>query len=161
MSKAKIINILFSGIGGQGVLKAAEISAWAAILEGYHVKKSEVHGMAQRGGSVESHLRFAKEVFSPLVPAGEVDYLVPFHIDEGLRQEHLLRKEGINLDKYLKNAHAYLPDARYLNIFLLGVLSQFLPIKKANWQKAIEKELFSRNLVENKAIFLKGGEVKL
>ncbi len=56
--KTGTVNILFCGTGGQGVLSAAEICGWAALFAGCHVKKSEVHGMAQRGGSVESHLRF-------------------------------------------------------------------------------------------------------
>jgi indolepyruvate ferredoxin oxidoreductase, beta subunit len=62
------VNVLFCGVGGQGVLKSAEVLGWAALLEGHHAKKSEIHGMAQRGGSVESHLRFGKEVYSPLIP---------------------------------------------------------------------------------------------
>ena len=66
----KTYNITFGGTGGQGILKAAEICGWAAMFAGYHVKKSEVHGMAQRGGSVESHVRFGKKVFSPIVSAG-------------------------------------------------------------------------------------------
>lgn len=63
MLKSTTINILFCGIGGQGVLTASEICGQAAMFEGYHVKKSEVHGMAQRGGSVESHLRLEKKFF--------------------------------------------------------------------------------------------------
>ena len=60
--------ILFYGIGGQGVLAAAEICARAALIEGHDVKKTEVHGMAQRGGSVESFVRFGTKVLSPLPP---------------------------------------------------------------------------------------------
>ena len=71
----RTVNILFCGTGGQGVLKAAEVCGWAAMFAGLHAKKSEVHGMAQRGGSVESHLRFGKKVFSPLIPKGRVDVL--------------------------------------------------------------------------------------
>ena len=63
-AQQRTINILFCGTGGQGVLKAAEVCGWAAVYAGLHAKKSEVHGMAQRGGSVESHVRFGKEVIS-------------------------------------------------------------------------------------------------
>jgi len=76
-------SITFGGVGGQGILKASEICGWAAMYAGYHVKKSEVHGMAQRGGSVESHLRFGKKVYSPLIPAGSADFLVCFHFLQG------------------------------------------------------------------------------
>ena len=75
----RVYSITFGGIGGQGILKASEICSWAALYAGYHVKKSEVHGMSQRGGSVESHVRFGKRVYSPLVPAGGADVLVCFH----------------------------------------------------------------------------------
>ena len=78
----KTYNILFCGIGGQGVLKASEVCGLAAIYDGYNAKKSEVHGMSQRGGSVESHLRFGSEVYSPLIPEGSADFLVSFFKDE-------------------------------------------------------------------------------
>ena len=74
--KMRTTNILFYGIGGQGVLSAAEVCALAALNDGYHVKKSEVKGMAQRGGSVESYVRFGEHVISPLPEQGQVDILV-------------------------------------------------------------------------------------
>ena len=74
----KTYNVLFCGTGGQGVLKAAEVLGVAAMLQGYKVKKSEVHGMAQRGGSVESHLIFGPAVYSPLIIPGQADFLVCF-----------------------------------------------------------------------------------
>jgi indolepyruvate ferredoxin oxidoreductase beta subunit len=149
-------NILFCGIGGQGVLKASEICGWAAIFDGFHVKKSEVHGMAQRGGSVESHLRFGKKVFSPLITRGQVDYLVSFHHDEHDRMKNLLRHDGVDLIEYLDKAQAQIEDQRQLNTFLVGVLSALLPVKEQSWIKALEKVFPEKILAQNKEVFLKG-----
>jgi indolepyruvate ferredoxin oxidoreductase beta subunit len=80
-----VTSVLLAGVGGQGVLLASEVLAEVASLAGNDVKKSEVHGMAQRGGSVVSHLRFGAEVFSPLIPRGGADYLVSFERLETLR----------------------------------------------------------------------------
>lgn len=80
-----VVSVLIAGVGGQGVLLASEILAEAAGIEGRDVKKSEVHGMAQRGGSVVSHLRFGDEVFSPLIPEAGADFLVSFELLETLR----------------------------------------------------------------------------
>lgn len=81
----KPVDILIVGVGGQGVLLASEILAGAAALSGFEVKKSEVHGMAQRGGSVVSHLRFGRSVHSPLISKGQADYLISFEKLETLR----------------------------------------------------------------------------
>lgn len=88
-------NLLFAGVGGQGVLLVAELAARAAIHAGYDVKKTEVHGAAQRGGSVLSHVRFSPKVFSPLIPLGEVDVLLALEKLEGLRWAHFVRPGGI------------------------------------------------------------------
>ena len=63
-------NILMAGVGGQGVILASEIVSEAVMLAGFDVKKSEVHGMAQRGGSVTSHVRFGEKVYSPIIRDG-------------------------------------------------------------------------------------------
>jgi indolepyruvate ferredoxin oxidoreductase, beta subunit len=148
------VNILFCGTGGQGVLSAAEICGWAAVYAGYHVKKSEVHGMAQRGGSVESHLRIGKKVFSPLIPAGKVDFLVPFHKDEEARLRHLLAPKGVNLISELERARRSVSDRKYANIFMLGVLSCYLPMKEPEWIEAIGRVLRDKKPQENITIFL-------
>lgn len=153
MNKSDTVNIFFCGTGGQGVLTAAEICGWAAIFEGFHVKKSEVHGMAQRGGSVESHLRFGKEVFSPLIPMGEADFLVAFYRQEGLRLKGYLKPAGADLTGELDIAAKTVQDKKYMNIYLLGVLSRHLSIKEENWMKAIERVFRNKNLDENKRIF--------
>jgi len=96
-STNKITNILVSGIGGQGVMTAAEILSESAIKQGYDVKKTEVAGMAQRGGVVTSHIRFGKKVLSPVIVEGEADIMLSFEVAEALRWEHWLRPDGIVL----------------------------------------------------------------
>lgn len=86
-----ITNILLAGVGGQGILLASEILAEAFMLAGFDVKKSEIHGMSQRGGSVVSHVRFGSEVFSPVVPEGEGDILFGFELLETYRYLSLLK----------------------------------------------------------------------
>jgi indolepyruvate ferredoxin oxidoreductase, beta subunit len=87
----KITNILLVGVGGQGILLAAEVLSETCMLAGFDVKKSEIHGMSQRGGSVVSHVRYGKEVFSPIVPEGEGDILFGFELMESYRSLPLLR----------------------------------------------------------------------
>ena len=90
----QITNILLVGVGGQGILLASEILAETFMLAGFDVKKSEIHGMSQRGGSVVSHVRYGKEVFSPIVPEGEGDILFGFELMETCRSLPLLKKGG-------------------------------------------------------------------
>lgn len=92
--KGQTTNILLVGVGGQGILLASEILSETFMLAGFDVKKSEIHGMSQRGGSVVSHVRFGEKVFSPLVPEGEGDILFGFELMETLRALPLLRKGG-------------------------------------------------------------------
>jgi len=89
-----VYNILISGVGGQGVLLTSKIIAEAALLQGLDVKQSEVHGMAQRGGSVLSQVRFGKKVFSPIVSEGEADLLIGFEPLETARYIHYLKDDG-------------------------------------------------------------------
>ncbi len=92
-----VTNILVVGIGGQGVMTATEILAEAAISLGHDVKKTEVAGMAQRGGVVSSHLRFGAKVLSPQIMAGQADLLVGFEAAEALRWCHYLKPGGLVL----------------------------------------------------------------
>lgn len=87
-------NIFLAGVGGQGILLASELLCLAVMACGHDAKKSEVHGMAQRGGSVTSHVRFGRKVFSPLIPAGEADILMAFEALEALRWSGFLKKGG-------------------------------------------------------------------
>jgi len=86
-----ITNILLVGVGGQGILLASEVLAEACMLAGFDVKKSEIHGMSQRGGSVVSHVRFGEKVHSPVVPEGEGDILFGFELLETCRYLPLLK----------------------------------------------------------------------
>jgi indolepyruvate ferredoxin oxidoreductase beta subunit len=87
-------NILLVGVGGQGTLLASEILSEVLMLSGYDVKKAEVHGMAQRGGSVVSHVRFGSKVYSPIIPEGQADILFGFELLETYRYLPLLKKDG-------------------------------------------------------------------
>jgi len=95
MSGDIVTNILVCGIGGQGVMTAAEIIAQAAIAKGFDAKKSEVAGMAQRGGVVTSHVRFGRKVYSPVITPGTADILVAFEAAEGSRWADCLRPGGV------------------------------------------------------------------
>jgi indolepyruvate ferredoxin oxidoreductase beta subunit len=90
----RIFNIIIAGVGGQGILTASEILAKVAMEAGLDAKKSEVHGMSQRGGSVVSHVRFGEKVYSPLVEKGACDIILSFEKSEALRWVHYLKKEG-------------------------------------------------------------------
>jgi len=102
-----VTNILMAGVGGQGVILASEIVSEAMMRAGHDVKKSEVHGMAQRGGSVTTHVRFGKKVYSPLIKDGEVDILFSFELLETMRYLGTLRENAA----LLVNAHKILPPS--------------------------------------------------
>ena len=87
-------NVLMAGVGGQGVLLTSEALALAALAAGFEAKQSEVHGVAQRGGSVVSHVRFGANVRSPLIRCGQVDFLYAIERLEALRYAHYLKPGG-------------------------------------------------------------------
>lgn len=89
------VNLIFAGVGGQGVLLVAELTALAAARAGFDVKQTEVHGVSQRGGSVESHVRFGAQVHSPLVIPGEADVVVGLEKLEALRYASFLRQASL------------------------------------------------------------------
>ena len=91
----KTFNVSLVGVGGQGIILTADILAKTAAIAGYDVKKSEIHGMAQRGGSVTSQVRFGKEVASPIIQEGTADILVSFDKVEALRNKGILAKDGV------------------------------------------------------------------
>ena len=164
-------NVLIVGVGGQGVLLASEVLTAAAVEAGFDAKKSEVHGMAQRGGSVVSHVRFGEKVHSPVIAPGEADLLVSFEKMEAVRWIHSLAADGkviVNdqeivpsgLETYPDDVDSQLaeraPDAlkidalglareaghpRAVNVVMLGAFSKFLDFPPGDWQKAIEKRV--------------------
>ena len=89
-----ITNVTLVGVGGQGILLTSDILARAAAISGFDVKKSEIHGMSQRGGSVSSQVRFGAAVHSPIIPDGESDFLVAFELLEAIRCFPMLRPVG-------------------------------------------------------------------
>jgi indolepyruvate ferredoxin oxidoreductase beta subunit len=91
----KKLNILIAGVGGQGVVLASDIVGEAALAAGYDIKKTDTLGMAQRGGSVISHVRIGQQVWSPLIKEGEVDIIVAFEKLEAARWSHYLRPGAI------------------------------------------------------------------
>jgi indolepyruvate ferredoxin oxidoreductase beta subunit len=91
----KKMDILITGVGGQGVVLASDIIGEAALAAGFDVKKTDTLGMAQRGGSVVSHVRLAERVWSPLIKEGEVDLLLAFEKLEAARWSHYLKKDAI------------------------------------------------------------------
>lgn len=92
---SEITNILLVGVGGQGTILASKILTHVALGQGYQVKMSEIHGMAQRGGSVVTQVRMGEEIFSPVIDQGEADIIVAFEQLEAYRWAHFLKPNGV------------------------------------------------------------------
>ena len=152
------IDVFLTGIGGQGVLLASEIISKAGLSAGYDVKKSEVHGMSQRGGSVTSCVRLGRRVYSPLIEMGKADILISLHPEESRRYRSYLRRGGLFLEaapeivKRLKNP-------RTLNILVIGMLSVHLGIPEKTWMDVIAGSVPRKYLEENKEAFFIGKEM--
>ncbi len=95
-------NILLIGVGGQGIVLASEIMSEFFKRQGYDVKKSEVHGMAQRGGIVSSHVRIGKKVYSPMIEKGKADIMLSFEKMEALRWLYYVKSDGIIVSSNVK-----------------------------------------------------------
>jgi indolepyruvate ferredoxin oxidoreductase alpha subunit len=150
-----VSNVILAGLGGQGVLKASDILADAAMLAGCDVKKSEIHGMSQRGGSVASDVRFGTNVFSPMVPLGEADFLVVLADDQVENNRPRLRLGGVLITPADIGA-LDLPNRRSANVALLGVLSRHLPIDAEAWLEAIRRNLKPELVELNRSAFTLG-----
>jgi indolepyruvate ferredoxin oxidoreductase beta subunit len=173
----KKMDLIITGVGGQGVVLASDIFGEAALAAGYDVKKTDTLGMAQRGGSVISHVRIAPKVWSPLIRDGEADLLLALEKLEAARWSHYLCPGGIalvnnheqppqsvSLGKESYPGHeeiagilkrqtdrvyfidgtrraTELGNARTLNIFMLGCLSLFAPLKVSIWKDSISRYL--------------------
>lgn len=92
---ADVKNILFVGVGGQGIILTSKVLSTALVNAGYDVKMSEVHGMAQRGGSVTTQVRYGDKVYSPIIGKGQADIIVSFERMEALRMLEYLKKDGV------------------------------------------------------------------
>ena len=166
-------NIILAGVGGQGILTIAAILDTAALNSNLNIKQSEVHGMSQRGGAVQCHVRISdKEIFSDLIPLGKADLIISVEPMELLRYVPFLKEDGFlitdsnpfeNIVNYpevekLKeviNSHSNsiiidakgtakdLGNSRATNIVLLGAVSSLIPLSEAHLIEAI-KTLFER-----------------
>lgn len=150
-----VVNIVVVGIGGQGVLRATDVIAMAAFIAGFDVKKTEVHGMSQRGGSVVSDVRFGQKVWSPMVPDGEADFVLLLDPEQEALGRARLGAAGVLLGPAVL-AGVQLPDPKTMNVAMVGALSRYLTIPEAYWTAAITR-LFSGNSLEsNLAAFALG-----
>ena len=133
---SKTTNTRFAGLGGTGVIKASDIFADVVFRQGHTVKKAEVHGMSQRGGSVQSDVRFGAEVHSPMIPDGACDFLVvmePTQIEVvrgGLRSSGTLIV-STDIDT------SQLPSAKALNVAMLGRLSRHFDFPEGAWRESL------------------------
>ena len=152
MSKA-ITNVLFAGIGGQGIILASDLLSEMAFRCGFDVKKSEIHGMSQRGGSVSGDVRFGTKVYSPMIPAGEADYLVVLSEDQVEVCKNMINENTVILTP------AILGDfdpGKSLNVAMLGALNAGLKLDKEIWFGLL-KEHFEGELADvNIAAFERG-----
>lgn len=165
-AEAASLTMLIAGLGGQGVVLAGGVLAQAALLAGYDVRQSEMHGLSQRFGSVSSQIRIGTGLYSPHRGHGAVDLLVSLEGYEAFKQLPFLRPEGTALvNRLWRKPAAVRPGAaapptdlddprvewfagteltqqaecpRSLNFFMLGVLSTRLPIAETHWREAIE-----------------------
>jgi len=155
----QVTNVVVAGLGGQGVLKASDILAEAAFRAGLDVKKAEVHGMSQRGGSVTSDVRFGADLSgaSPMVPAGEADYLLVLSVDQTEVARPCLREGGVLISADWIDENA-LPNKRSLNVAVLGALSTYLGLDEATWQTAVHANLPAKLHEVNDQAFALGRE---
>lgn len=129
-------SVVFAGLGGQGVLTAAELLAQTAFRAGRDVKKSEVHGMAQRGGLVVSDVRFGMRVLSPMTALGAADYLVLLDESQLDAVQDRLRTKGVLLTPAHRDL-TRLPGRRDLNVAMLGLLARSLDIASQHFENSI------------------------
>jgi len=151
----KTVNVVIAGLGGQGVIKASDILSEAAFRSGFEVKKSEIHGMSQRGGSVTSDVRYGRQVLSPMVPPGEADFLVVLAPDQVEVNRGQLRAGGVLIAPELIDP-ARLSNRKSFNIALLGALSLKLEITEEKWHAAIHACLPQKLHAANEQAFAEG-----
>ena len=155
----KITNIIAAGLGGQGVLKITDILADVIFSAGLDVKKSEVHGMSQRGGSVSSEVRFGSKVNSPMVPAGEGDILVVLDSSQLEVARPVLKTDGIVITpEDVPTDKLSTPKA--LNVMLLGALSAKLEQFPEDLFLAALKRAFPEKLHEATEAMFKLGRTR-
>lgn len=97
-----ITRVIIAGVGGQGILLASDVLTEVAMKAGFDAKKSEVHGMSQRGGDVVSHIIFGEKVYSPLIGEGDADIILSFEKAEAMRNVDFLKKDGVMIINDMK-----------------------------------------------------------
>ncbi len=147
-----VTNIVVAGLGGQGVLKGTDILAAVALRAGYDVKKSEIKGMSQRGGSVTGDVRFGDRVFSPMVPNGEADFLLVLEPTQVEPNRQVMRPTGVLITPDAIKVDA-LPHKRALNVALLGALSAHLPMPEEIWLESLRSSFDETFFEGNKKAF--------
>ena len=179
-------NLLFAGVGGQGVVLASEVLALVTAAEGFDVKQGEVHGAAQRGGAVVSHIRFGERVYSPLNLRGQVDVMVAFEKLEAVRHggvliinEHRIEPTYLNaVVKYPEDPVGFLRtksfrimtvnateiarrlgNERVASLILLGAVSRYIPLKQESWDAVLRQRIPSKFLALNQRAFAQGQEI--
>jgi len=143
----KTKNVLIAGLGGQGIILCSRIICNVLFEKGYDIKKSEVHGMSQRGGSVTSQIRFGKIVYSPLIPERGIDFLLMLDENEGARHKENLSEGGIILG-LSPEEKSKLKSKKCVNV---AVAAKFLKSIGVAMQE-IERAL--RNFVKEKFILM-------
>jgi indolepyruvate ferredoxin oxidoreductase beta subunit len=121
------LDLIFTGVGGQGVVVLSDIFCEAALLDGFDVAKAEIHGMAQRGGSISAHVRIGDKVLSPLIERGKADIIVGFEVLETARALRLMKPQGTAVvnTKYIPPTSSPQASARPLKIEdLLNLIRQ-------------------------------------
>jgi indolepyruvate ferredoxin oxidoreductase beta subunit len=147
-----VTNIRIAGVGGMGVLKSALIVAEVFFRQRFDVKKAEVHGMSQRGGSVCSDVRVGQQIRSPMIPAGEVDYLVLLDENERHLYEADLRPQTVVLQPGMIDV-TKLPNVKTLNVAMLGLLSRYFDLPTSVWLEVIREVLPAKLHAANESAF--------
>lgn len=148
----KITNIKIAGLGGMGVLTSTQIVAEVFFRQGLDVKKAEVHGMSQRGGSICSDVRAGKKVFSPMIPSGEIDFLVVFKEDQLPLYQPDCSAQTVIIHPGMIDA-SKLSNKRTFNIAMLGLLSRHLKVPAEAWLEVIHSILPEKLHEVNDAAF--------
>ena len=152
----QVVNVVVAGLGGQGVVKASDILADAAFRTGLDVKKSEIHGMSQRGGSVASDVRFGPRVHSPMIPYGQADCLLVIAPDQVEVNRYALKAGGVLVSPESLAKVTGKLQAKSINVALLGVLSKSLDIPVETWEDAIRANLAEKHHRLNLEAFHQG-----
>jgi len=134
--QTQVTNVVLAGLGGQGIVKASDIIAEVAFQAGLDVKKAEIHGMSQRGGSVSTDVRFGPKVLSPMVPTAQADYLIIAEPTQIENNRHQLKPGGALIEPSMIPP-TQLRNPKTLNVALLGILSAHLPFSPDSWKAAL------------------------